>query len=69
MSEIDKGSITRDGAFIVVRIPIKQAHELRQALQPCPCKAPKSIRTGDIRLRLQQGLARAMHSPSFKEFP
>lgn len=55
------GSITRDGEFIVIRIPESEVHGLRVALVPCPCpcRAPKSQSTADIRARLERGLARA----------
>lgn len=56
------GSITREGRYLVVRLPIEEVHGLRVALQPCPCKAPKSSATADIRQRLEQGLARALFS-------
>ncbi len=56
------GSITREGDFLVVRLPLEEVHSLRVALQPCPCKAPKSNATADIRKRLEQGLAKALFS-------
>jgi hypothetical protein len=55
-----KGSITRDGDYIVIRLPVSEVHGLRVALQPCPCKGAKSAGTAAIRDRLDRGLARAM---------
>lgn len=61
------GSITREGDFIIVRLPLDEVHSLRVALQPCPCKAPKSHTTAEIRKRLEKGLARAMFSKVYDQ--
>lgn len=53
-----QGSITRDGEYAVIRIPIEDVHPLRVALETCPCKAVKSNSTASIRERLLKGLGR-----------
>lgn len=55
-----RGSITRDGEYVVIRVPVSEVHPLRVALQPCPCRGAKSAGTAAIRDRLDRGLARAM---------
>lgn len=55
-----EGSVTREGGFIVIRIPEEDGHSLRVALEPCPCKAAKSAGTLGIRQRLSQALARLL---------
>lgn len=54
------GRITRDGEYVVIRIPLEDVHSLRVAMHPCPCKAVKSNSTKDIRASLERGLARAL---------
>lgn len=54
------GSITREGDCLVIRLPLDEVHALRVALQPCACKASKSRATGEVRDRLDKGLARAL---------
>lgn len=46
----------REGDKIIVTIPIEEAHSLRVALQPCPCKSTKSHATTKIRERFVRGL-------------
>ncbi len=53
-------SITRDGADILIRMPVADVQSLRVALQPCPCRATKSNSTQSIRARLDRGLAAAL---------
>lgn len=55
-----KGSISREGGYIVIRIPEAEVHSLRVSLEPCLCRAVKSTETMTIRERLSKGLARAM---------
>ena len=52
-----KGSIRVEDGMAVIRMPLKDAHALRVALNPCPCKAPKSNRTLDIRAKFARVLA------------
>ena len=54
------GSITREGDFIVIRLPLDEVQALRVALEPCPCKATKSNGTLNIRQRLSKALARVL---------
>lgn len=42
-----------------VKIPVEDVLPLRVAIQPCPCRAPKTISTQDIRAALSKELARA----------
>lgn len=55
-----QGSITRDGEDIVIRVPIKDAHGLRVAIQPIRAGETTSNSTQSIRGRLDRGLARAL---------
>lgn len=50
----------RDGDKVVVTIPVDEVQGLRVALQPCPCRAPKSISTAAIRERFVRGLGMAL---------
>ncbi len=52
------GSITREGDYAVIRVPMREVHGLRVALTPCSCRAAKSNATKTIRERLDIGLAR-----------
>lgn len=58
MTDTLSGSITREGQFAVIRVPLDDVHALRVALEECPCKHTKSIATQNIRKRLSQGLGR-----------
>ena len=51
--------ITREGEYIVIRLPVSKAHSLRVALADCPCKAAKSNATANIRKWLAGELAKA----------
>ena len=53
------GSIKRENGYVVIRVPVAEAHSLRVALQECPCKSNKSASTKTIRQRLRVGPARA----------
>ena len=57
------GTITRDGEYAVIRIPLSEVHGLRVALEPCCCLASKSTATADIRRRISCGLARLEAMP------
>lgn len=59
-SVIDAGSVKREGGFVVIRVPIEEAHGLRVALAPCPCKGAKSISTASIRWRLAKALGKVV---------
>lgn len=52
------GSITRDGEYAVIRIPMDEVHALRVALHPVPAGATTSTATQSIRDRLDKALAR-----------
>lgn len=54
----DRGSITKEAGYAVIRVPLPEVHSLRVALEPCGCRATKSKSTEDIRARLSKGLAR-----------
>ncbi|MBS8227123.1 hypothetical protein [Vannielia litorea] len=56
----EASSIKRDGEHLVIRLPIVEAHSLRVALQPCPCKGAKSASTADIRIRMSKAIAKAI---------
>lgn len=58
MSDEPIGKVAREGEYAVIRIPMERVHSLRVALQPCPCRAPKSQSTADIRAKLEKALAR-----------
>lgn len=53
-------SARREGENVIVTIPIKEVHELRVALQPCPCKSTKSHATTQLRERFVRGLGMAV---------
>lgn len=46
----------------VIYVPADEIHGLLVALQPCPCKGPKSKATADIRKRLADAIYH--HSPN-----
>ena len=50
------GSVAVEDGMAVIRLPLSQVHALRVALAPCPCRAPKSRSTNDIRQRLARSL-------------
>lgn len=52
-------SISREGDTVVIKMPIGDVHDLRVALAPCPCKAPKSNGTTAIREAFAKALAKA----------
>lgn len=52
------GWVTIEYGMAVIRIPLAEVHGLRVALHPCPCKAPKSHVTTEIRDRLDKALAK-----------
>ncbi len=56
-------AIREEDGYAIVRIPLEEVHGLRVALEPCPCKAPKSISTEDIRQRLARALGRVRYKP------
>ncbi|MGR3823832.1 hypothetical protein [Salipiger marinus] len=55
-----KGSITREGGFVVIRIPEDEVHGLVVSLEPCPCRASKSTSGVNLRARIAKGLTYAM---------
>lgn len=54
----DAPTVREEGDTVVIRLPKEDAHGLRVALAPCPCRAPKSIATEGIRTRLSRALGR-----------
>lgn len=50
----------REGENVIVTIPVEEVHELRVALQPCPCKSTKSHATTRLRERFVKGLGMAV---------
>lgn len=52
------GKLSIEGDMGVIRIPLSEIHALRVALRPCPCRAPKSTSTTEIRQRLEGALAK-----------
>ena len=50
----------REGDYVILTVPIEEVHELRVALQPCPCKSTKSHATTRIRERFVRGLGMAI---------
>lgn len=49
-------SIRIEAGYAVIRIPMDEVHGLRVALAECPCKAPKSYATMNIRQRIVRAL-------------
>ncbi|WP_411956868.1 hypothetical protein [Paracoccus homiensis] len=45
-----------EGEYAVLRIPLRDLHGYRVALEPCPCRATKSTATS----RLRENLATAL---------
>ena len=54
----EAGSVKVEEGMAVIRIPLSEVHGLRVALGPCPCTAPKSTATADVRQRLAVALGR-----------
>ena len=52
----NRPGVRREGDMAVIRIPLGEVHGLRVALAECPCRAPKSIETANIRQRLAKAL-------------
>lgn len=51
-------SVRIDGSFAVIRIPLREIHGLRVALEPCPCRASKSASSQSIRSRFSAALGK-----------
>lgn len=51
-------SVRVEAGMVVIRLPLTEAHGLRVALAECPCRAPKSSETMNIRQRLAKALGR-----------
>lgn len=51
-------SVRIEAGFAVIRIPLSEVHGLRVALAECPCRAPKSLATRDLRQRLAGALGK-----------
>lgn len=54
-----KGHVKVENGMAVIYVPADEIHGLLVALQPCPCKGPKSNATADVRKRLADALALA----------
>jgi len=52
-----KGHVRVEDGMAVIYVPAGEIHGLLVALQPCPCKGPKSSDTADVRKRLADALA------------
>ena len=50
------GHVRVQDGMAVIYVPADEMHGLLVALQPCPCKGPKSKATADIRQRLADAL-------------
>ena len=50
--------VRREGDMVVIRIPMKDLHGWRVALNPCPCKAAKSNATDQMSMSLVKALGR-----------
>ena len=57
-SEPLRASVRVEDGMAVIRLPLDQVHGLRVALAECPCRAPKSTMTMDIRQRLATALGK-----------
>lgn len=53
----------REGDKIVITVDVEDAQSLRVALQPCPCKSTKSLKTSEIRERFVRGLGEVLARP------
>ena len=51
------------GENLVITFPKADAQGLRVALAPCPCRAPKSTATTNIRNRLSKAIGRLLSKP------
>lgn len=54
----NRPGVRREGDMDVIRIPMKDLHGWRVALNPCPCKATKSSETDQMRMSLVKALGR-----------
>lgn len=54
------GSVSVEGGFVVIRIPLDDAHSFCVALDECPCRATKSTATSSIRVRIKLAIGRAI---------
>lgn len=59
----DAPSVKLAGDNIVVTFPREDAQGFRVALAPCPCCAPKSTTTSNIRNRLSKAIGRLLSKP------
>lgn len=59
MTDTLRASVTREGDTIVIRLPLPRAHDLRVALQPCPCKGAKATEGIEIRAALSSAIGKA----------
>lgn len=50
------GSVRIEDGMLVIRMPLAEAHGLRVALAECPCRAPKSTETMNIRQRISKAI-------------
>ncbi|GAA6196670.1 hypothetical protein [Pseudophaeobacter sp.] len=59
----DGPSVKLVGESVVITFPKEDAQGLRVALAPCPCRAPKSTATTNIRNRLSKAIGRLLSKP------
>lgn len=59
----DGPSVKLVGENVVISFPKADAQGLRVALAPCPCRAPKSTATTNIRNRLSKAIGRLLSKP------
>lgn len=58
-----QGHVRVEDGMAVICVPASEIHGLLVALQPCPCKGPKSNATADVRKRLADALKWARNRP------
>lgn len=51
-----RASARVEGEYAVLRIPLRDLHGYRAALEPCPCRATKSTETSLLRDNLPTAL-------------
>ncbi len=54
-------SITRETDGILIFIPNEDVLSGRIMLQPCPCKAPKSAKTANMRSAFEKAISKATY--------
>lgn len=57
------GSVGIEEGMAVIRVPLGRVHGLRVALAECPCRAPKSTATAEVRVALARALGKLAVQP------